>query len=293
MYDIFTQANYDEKVLCAILNSTLVALAKAFFGRYVGREGNLDTEVTDVKMMLVPNPQIALPETSKKIISAFDSMRKRKALPLVDVDSTDEENWTGELALSDRQQLDDAVLELVGIADARERKILRDELYREIRKLYRQIRVAEKKMQKFSSASAGKDKQTAHSIAEEIWTELAPPPKFFTPLDFIPAGAATETIDLPLGKAKVAAKSLWQDDGISIGDRFIELGSVERSNFVKTLSDLSVHGKIEIPASKEICEKAVEKNEKEAATLNELFYAEAAIFVADEYLQEKIVRELW
>ncbi|MDQ3180439.1 MAG: hypothetical protein M3Q33_07960, partial [Acidobacteriota bacterium] len=293
MYDIFTQKDYDEKVLCAILNSTLVALAKAFFGRYVGREGNLDTEVTDVKMMLVPNPQDASPEISKKIMSAFDSMRKRKALPLINVDSNDEENWTGELALADRQALDDAVLEMLGIADEAERRELQTELYREITKLYRQIRVAEKKMQKFRSATARKGKQTAHSIAEEIWTALVPQPEFFTPLNFVPANASTETINLPLGKAKVAAKSLLHDDGVNIGENFISLGSVERSNFVKSLADLALYGELKIPVSTEICEKAWRKYETESDKLNELFYSEAATYVADENMQEKIVRELW
>jgi hypothetical protein len=157
----------------------------------------------------------------------------------------------------------------------------------------RQIRIAEKKMQKFRSASANKGKQTAHSIAEEIWTELIPQPKPFTPLDFVPANAETETINLPLGKAKVVVKSLLHNDGVNIGENFISLGSVERSNFVKSLSDLSLHGKMEIPVSSEICAKALRMNEKEFERVNELFYSEAATFIADENMQEKIMRELW
>jgi len=220
-------------------------------------------------------------------------MRKRETKHLVDVDSTDEENWTGELALADRQQLDDAVLELVGIADGAERKNLRDELYREITKLYRQIRVAEKKMQKFRSATASKGKQTAHGIAEEIWTELISQPKSFSPLDFVPKGAETETIDMPVGKGKIAAKSLLHDDGVNIGDYFIELGSVERSVFVKTLADLSLHGAIKIPLAPEICAAAMQKNAQEFERVNELFHTEAATFTADENMQEKVVKELW
>ncbi|MCY7376845.1 MAG: hypothetical protein LH472_12870 [Pyrinomonadaceae bacterium] len=258
-----------------------------------GAEGSLQLDVYSALMMSVPNPQNASPETSKKIIVAFDSMRKRKALPLVDVDSTDEVNWTGELALADRQQLDNAVLELVGITDAAERKNLRDELYYEITKLYRQIRVAEKKMQKFRSASASKGKQTAHGIAEEIWTELAPQPKSFSPLDFVPQGAKTETIDLPIGRAKIAAKSLLHDDGVNIGEIFVSLGSVERSVFVKTLADLALHGAVKIPLAPEICAAAIRKNEKESERVNELFCTEAATFTADENMQEKIVKELW
>lgn len=293
MYDVFVPQNTDAKVLCAVLNSTFVALAKTYYGRYVGKEGYLETSVLDSKMMLVPDVSFASSEVQTKLKDAFDSMRKRKALPLIDVDSNDEENWTGELALADRQALDDAVLELLGIADKAERRELQIELYREITKLYRQIRVAEKKMQKFRSATARKGKQTAHSIADEIWTELAPRPEFFTPLTFVPANAATETINLPLGKAKVVAKSLLHNDGVNIGENFISLGSVERSNFVKSLADLALHGETDIPVSTEICEKARRKYEIESDKLNELFYSEAATYVADENMQEKIVRELW
>lgn len=212
---------------------------------------------------------------------------------MVDVDSTDEENWTGELALADRQALDDAVLELIGIDDAEERKELLAELYREITKLYRQIRVAEKIMQKFRSASARKGKQTAHSIADEIWTELFPQPTSFTPLEFVPGKTKTEKINLPLGRARVITQGLLGTSDLQVGDKFIPLGNIERSNFVKTLSDLALHGELEIPVSPDICQNALQRYEKEFGQVNDLFYSEAATFTADENLKEKVVKELW
>lgn len=293
LFDVFAAKGIQDNLLVATLNSTLIVLFKHQFGRIMGIEGNLKTEVVDAKMMVIPNPQVASKEISKKIISAFDLMRRRKALPMIDVDSTDEENWTGELALADRQALDDSVLELIGIADAEERKELRDELYREITKLYRQIRVAEKTMQKFRSASARKGKQTAHSIADEIWTELTPQPTALTPLKFVPDKTKTEKINLPLGRARVVTQGLLGTSDLQVGDKFIPLGSVERSNFVKTLSDLALYGELEIPFSPEICQNALRHYEKEFGQLNDLFYSEAATFTADENLKEKVVKELW
>jgi methylase of polypeptide subunit release factors len=292
LLSVYTSEEF-SKELCAILNSTFVALSKQFFGRIHGAEGSLQLDVYSAQMMFVPNPREATSQTRKKIVSAFDLMRKRKALPMVDVDSNDEENWTGELALADRQALDDAVLELIGIDDAEERKELRDELYREITKLYRQIRVAEKIMQKFRSASARKGKQTAHSIADEIWTELTPQPTALTPLKFVPDKTKTEKINLPLGRARVVTQGLLGTSDLQVGDKFIPLGSVERSNFVKTLSDLALHGALEIPVSPEVCQNALQYYEKEFGQLNDLFYSEAATFTADENLKEKVVKELW
>lgn len=293
LYDIWTKQSDYSKILGAVLNSTIMVLFKHQFGRTMGGDPLLKTEVSDVKMMLVPDASFASPEVEKKLVDALDSMYEREIGHLVDVDSTDEENWTGELALTDRQNLDDAVLELIGIEDASERKILRDELYREITKLYRQIRVAEKIMQKYRSQTASKGKQTAHTIAEEIWNEFGIKPESFSPLSFVPENAETETINLPQGKAKVVTQGLLGTSDVQIGNEFIELGSAERSEFVKTLSDLSFHGELEIPLSAEICQKALVKNERKFKELEKRFYEEAATFSADENMQDKIVKELW
>lgn len=294
LYDLFfVSEETDSQIICAILNSTMIALMKFVFGSQMGREGNQVTEIFDVKMMLVPKPTKIPTQLLDKILVAFNSMRKRNTLPLVNVDSTDEENWTGELALADRQALDDAVLELIGISNAEERRELRDELYREITKLYRQIRIAEKKMQKFRAQTASKGKQTAHGIADEIWTELAPKPEFFTPLSFVTNGAELETINLPLGRAKIVARTLLREDGVQIGTEFLPLGSIEKCQIVKVLSDLNLQGELQIPVSPEVCGKALKKYEKEKDKLTDLFQTEAATFTADENMRDKIVKELW
>ena len=44
-----------SKCLPAVLNSTLFALFKTYYGRYAGTEGNLKTEVVDVKLLEVPD----------------------------------------------------------------------------------------------------------------------------------------------------------------------------------------------------------------------------------------------
>src|SRR5205085_12089711 len=169
-------------LLCACLNSTIVALTKTFFGRYVGREANLDTEVLDTKMMLVPDPRHATASVRRRLESAFNSLRARKAIPLIDVDST-ATDWTGELSFSDRQRLADAVLELLGVTNKHEREQLHAELYEEITTLYRQLRAAEREMQRNRSMTARQGRATAQSIAAEIWESLDTRPAYRTPLD--------------------------------------------------------------------------------------------------------------
>ena len=56
LFDIITH-DYPPELIGGILNSSFVVLSKFLYGRPVGNEGNLKTEVIDVTMMPVPSPQ--------------------------------------------------------------------------------------------------------------------------------------------------------------------------------------------------------------------------------------------
>lgn len=293
LFDVFAPSEIPKEVLAAVLNSTVVVLSKHQFGRYMGREGNLKTEVTDVKMMLVPDPRHATASVRRKLESALESMRERRAMPMVDVDST-ETSWTGELALADRQQLDDAVLELLGISDRQERESLRAELYEEVTKLYRQLRVAEREMQRHRSANARQGRATAQSIAAEIWDSLDTPPDYRTPLDFIPPRARTETFDLPAeGRARIIRGNMFQPDSVQIGDTIIELGDPARCEFVKQLSHIGINGSVRVPTQPEHCFNALRQHQTYADETNAEFQRLAAAYTSEEPMQERIVKELW
>jgi type I restriction-modification system DNA methylase subunit len=292
LFNISTNDGINGQALCAVLNSTIVALSRYCFGRIQGGDPISETEVSDVKIMLVPDLRVVSTSVEENLIKALRSMRRRNVGHLVDVDS-DETNWTGELALEDRQQLDDAVLELIGVEDPEERLRLRDELYTEITALYRQIRVAERKMQRHRSATARAGKQTAHSIADEIWESLAPQPVWQTPFDFIPNKARGEEHHLPLGRAKIVRQHLFQPEGVQIGDTFIALGDPMRCQFVKTLADLGISGAVFVPVDPIICEKALNEYQTYKEKTNDEFMSFAAAYTAEETLQSRVVQELW
>ena len=275
-----------------MLNSTVVALTKSLYGRYVGREGSLDTEVLDAKMMLIPNTASATADVIKRLRSALSSMSKRQALPLVDVDGIGDD-WSGELALIDRQELDDAVLELMGITSSRERKQLRDELYAAITKLYREIRATEKKMQKFRSATARHGRPTPGSLADEIWESFNEKPTAKTLTDFIPAKVKTETVTLPGGKPKAIYADMFNPNSLVFGRQIITLGSPERVDYVLQLTELSVTGVIVVPIDPTLCEKALQAYRQHIDIVTDVFMNAAAGFTSDEQMQEKIVNELW
>jgi type I restriction-modification system DNA methylase subunit len=292
LFDVFTLNGIPQEVLAAVLNSTIVVLFKHQFGRYMGREGNLKTEVIDVKMMFVPDPRNITSSVRRRLGLAFDSMRKRKALPMVDVDSTEIE-WTGELALPDRQQLDDAVLELLGITNAKERVTLRHELYEEITKLYRQIRVAERKMQRYRSETARGGRVTPQSIVTEIWENLEAPFIYHTPLDFIPKGAHSEEFDLPAGRARIVKGNWFEPDSLQIGDHRLEIGDLGRCQFVKELNTIGITGSIRVPIQPATCQLALNEYKAYVEQTTNEFMRLAAAYTAEEAMQERVVRELW
>ncbi len=289
---VFTQDS-TAKMLCALLNSTVVAFFKQFFARMHGREASLQLDVYSAQMMLVPNPENASAKIKRKIGSALESMLKRDSLALIDVDSTSVD-WTGELGFSDRQQLDDAVLELLGVSNKKERESLRAELYEEVTKLYRQLRVAEREMQRHRSANARQGRATAQSIAAEIWDSLDTPPDYRTPLDFIPPRARTQTFALPAeGRTRIIRGNMFQPDSVQIGDTIIELGDPARCEFVKQLSHIGINGSVRVPTQPEHCFNALQQHQSYADETNAEFQRLAAAYTSEEQMQERIVKELW
>jgi hypothetical protein len=146
----------EARSLVPILNSTLVGLSKAFYGRYAGTEGNLKTEIVDVFMLEIPDPRKANRNVLEKLESAFAEMQEREVTellesPLRECTTTEEvlkaENlpleMPEELEREDRRRLDDAVFELLGVSDAKRRRKLVDSLYREMTLHTRAIRVVE------------------------------------------------------------------------------------------------------------------------------------------------------
>jgi len=290
LYDIWAAPGVDPASLCAVLNSTLVALSKHQFGRMMGGDPMLKTEVVDVKMMLVPDPRLASQSVRDRLVAALDSMRRREIGHLVAVDAESEEP-SGDLAMRDRQELDDAVLELLGIADPTERAALRAELYSEITRIYRAIRTAEKRMQGFRSQVARRGRVTPRSLAAEIWESLEDKPELRTLQDFAAEDDAG-VIELPEGKSS-AVNDLWNHNCLHIAGQHIPLGHAERVTFAKALADSGVHGPVCIPFDPAACKRALQDYEDYRVVVEDQLIALAGELTSDDQMQERIARELW
>jgi len=183
----------EQSVLVAILNSTLVALFKTFYGRFAGTEGNLKTEVVDVNLIEVPDPRAVPAPAAKRLARAFRSMSQRDTGRLVEASLVNCHSYPQalkiaqggmalpeELRQTDRRDLDDAVFEILGVKSSAERKSLVDRLYSETAMHFSDIRVTE--IQKMEDRAKGGRRQFSPTeLAADAWDALDLP-------DLVPLG---------------------------------------------------------------------------------------------------------
>ena len=186
LYDLHPTGGLEADELAGILNSSWSVLAKFQFGRPVGNEGNLKTEVVDVKIMPVADPRNSSPQTRKKVADAFLKLAKRPALQFLSerrmrtmtygkggrnaelADLSD----VGELDMSDRHELDDAVLEMLGVRGIREREEWLRRLYEYLHRHFELVRQKEEKAIVNKNTSARRGARTATELAAKIVAEL-------------------------------------------------------------------------------------------------------------------------
>jgi methylase of polypeptide subunit release factors len=281
LFDIFQPEGVLTKLLAGVLNSTVVALSKIQFGRSNLGEATLKTEVIDVRAMIVPDVRQGTNEMRERIASALDAFKKRLSMHLIE-----------ELPLPDRKELDEAVFELLGIADKSERQTLMSEMYTELTRFYREGRELDVRAQANRRTTARRDKASPHTIAEEIWEEFDKAGIRVFPADFIPDGEATETVALPAGKPKVL-DDLFHNGAVQINGSVLTLGSKARAQFAAKIVELGHYGPAPIPKADKACEKALESYRTYEAQIESTFKELAEERSADPEVQSRIVRELW
>ena len=258
-------------ILPAVLNSTLLALFKTYYGRYAGTEGNLKTEVVDVKLLQVPTVVGVRKETADRILAAFAAMQTRKAghlveAPFMDCHTVEQVKALAqqpvglcqELRQADRRALDDAVLEMIGVGDAQERNRILDELYLATAAHYRQIRVMEVQKQ-VQRAGGGLRRLTAGDIAAGIWDSLAPDEQGPALLEWLQSRkGGRQAVDIPDGKATaLGANHMFCREGVDFAQgktvHHEAYAGPEQAVLVAMLANLEVRGEVEVPAVEAAC----------------------------------------
>jgi len=186
LYDLFPAEGVNGKALAAVLNSSLVILSKHQFGRPVGVEGNLKTEVVDVSMMLVPDLRAASAKVLQGLAAAMDSLALRDPLQLLserrlrrmafekagkkaELEQLSDEC---ELDMPDRRALDHAVLEMLGIKTRKERDDAINLLYEYLREFFEETRCKEEQAIDNKNVTKRKGAISPQDLAMQIAGEL-------------------------------------------------------------------------------------------------------------------------
>jgi hypothetical protein len=296
----------EEKLLAAVLNSTLIALWRCLYGRALGREGAADVMVVDALMMPTPDPNRAGDRLRERLESALDRISERQLGPFLETAFADcgkpsdaaalegsEVVLPPELTSADRVKLDDAVLELIGVNSARERVRLRERLYRETALYYRRIRIIE--LQAIVNRKLAKKGRiaTPAEVAQEIHESLDPNTMRQFPQGFLPAGSELDTVELPDGKARLLSGSdMFHPNSLVVGKQRIDLRDRAQAELAKLHYDLHRIGTVKLPASEDACRRMIADWEGYSSHMQSIFKFEASARTADEDRQEAIVSEL-
>lgn len=291
LYAIKANEGVDAKVLGALLNSTFIAWLKEIYGRVLGREGNTDTMVFEVKQMLVPDTSNLSDDTCHRLCRALDRLMRRRTLPFFPMGD--------ELEQADRVELDNAVFEALGVISPEEQNEWRERLYEQVRLLHKQKRELEEEAQ-VNRVKAARTKRTAsaRTLAKEIWRELDSIDFRRFPSDFVPPNTPTKAHQLPEGEVQVG-REMFTGAGalgvgyIMIGDELREVGSLCKAEFVRAWQEAGNHGTVQIPVDDNACQAALDNYHRYRAATQDTFFQWASSRTADERLQHQIVALLW
>ena len=298
------------QLLPAVLNSTFVGIIKHFYGRYAGSEGTLDTEVIDCVLLDVPDPRAATSETTNLLMSALNAMCEREVTHLVDdamLNCHSVKNMRDllrnppdlppELLQEDRRELDDSVLQLLGVSNKQERQSLLDELYAETTAYYRYQRTQDIQAM-VNRASQQRSRMTPHDLAASIWDSLDPSERDSPLADWIATQhKPVQQVEIPEGRAQLlGASDMFHPNDVIFKSaktsKQVSFANPEQAALVAALALHGITGKLRVPQNSESCIACAREIEDRLRKSHECFELLAASRTGNETLQRKVLEVL-
>jgi type I restriction-modification system DNA methylase subunit len=311
LYDLhpLTESPLAVKGLMPILNSTVVALFKTFYGRYAGTEGNLKTEIVDVMLVEIPDPRNLTEPLLNKMHGALDSMQKREVTHLVEeaflkCHTAGEVREAAKLPLglpvelkqTDRRQLDDAVFELLGVKDAAARATLIDRLYREVSFHFRSVRIVE--VQKMEQRRHGSGRSVSQmELALDAWNELEP--EWQQPLSawLDDQTGKAKTLNFPDGEVRLpAAENFFESTTVYFGKKpaVSHVGaSRAEAELVYAIAHEGLRGPVSLPATEKSCRELARILQRRFTTAKTKFEELAQQRAGSDKLREQVIDLLY
>jgi type I restriction-modification system DNA methylase subunit len=313
LFDLHVAEGVDQEVLAGILNSSWTVFSKFQYGRPVGNEGNLKTEVIDVNLMLVADPRAGTPKARQRVSAAFRAMQDRTQLRFLSEQDFQETAYRNrgqqdqlsrlstdsELTQADRRELDDAVLEMLGVTRKEERKEKVDALYVYLKQFFIQTRRKEE-LANANKKKAGSGKRvTPQSLALEIFQELREhhPALLRGYEQLLDLSKDFLTVDLMQKGSPSLAADAFVPNGIMFWQGKRRVGSVatEHPAQQQLVYHLAMSGRrllTRVPMSVEGCEAVLRQHRQLLSNRNSTIQALAAERTTDPKLQQATLDKL-
>ena len=316
MYEVYPPSDLDDPLLWGgILNSTWVLLSALQYGRPVGNEGNWSTMVADVNMMLVPDPTIASTDKLNKIIQSFSKMKERKALQFLSERRLRTMAYTSagkakeldglsdltELDMSDRRELDDAILEMTGVDSPQLRQQLIDALYAYLRDFFEAIRQKEQKAIINKNTAKRRERVRPADIAAQILKDISGnDPDLLRQYDshFLDKSQPFDTYDLPsMGEARpysdmLVAHAVEFIKGAKTQIALISTITQSQAQLITLLANAGTRGLVRVPHDEAECSRTLGEYREFIEHRDTRFRELVQERTADEDIQEKTLSAL-
>lgn len=311
LYDITPNEGVDADILGGILNSSWAVLAKFQYGRPVGNEANLKTEVVDVTMMPVADPRTAPRNLQLNVAEAFYALKGREAHQFLSEqrmrqmaftkDGRESELSTlrasSELDMPDRRKLDSAVLEMIGVKDEQDREALISRLYDHLAEFFERARQKEEKAIGNKNKSRRRSTISAQQIAVQILSAMKEKAgRFLLPYSaYVDLERPFSTFDLPHeGEAEVHQDMFAAEGSVRFMKGRKQRGLVVTKNpkqaeLVAFLATHGVRGVVRIPLEPTECDVVMGQYGKALEGRNSLMRALIEERTADLVLQEAVL----
>lgn len=300
----------ETRALLAILNSTIVALFKHFYGRYAGSEGTLKTEVVDAYTIELPSPVGIGMELTQRLSGALNNMQNRSVTHLVEQPFLDchtesemrilQEQPLGlpiELQKQDRRELDLAVFELLGVTDARKRERLVDRLYAETSLYHRMQRIQDIQSSINRTKLKGIKGAGQLELALDAWDHLEPEWQKPLPQWLQENAFAAKTVELPEGEVRLPApENFLEANTLFLGKkpgRAHECASRPEAELLYQIAYEGVRGPVSIPRGEAQARKLLNEMEHRLVEGRRKMIALAEERAGTDKLREQVVETLY
>jgi hypothetical protein len=295
-----------EPALLAILNSTLVALAKHFYGRYAGSEGTLDTEVMDVLMIEIPSPKLCTAELCVRLAASIKEINQRETTHLVEQPFLQcntiaemtilQETPLGlpvELQRQDRRELDLLIFELLGVDSSKRRNELVDRLYAETSLYHREQRVQDIQSTINRAKTKGHESVSQLELALDAWQALEP--EWQNPLSawLEENTPRAKIVSLPEGAVRLPeAGNFFEATTIYFGQKpavSYVCASRPEAELLHAIATQGLRGPVSVPTTEKDCVRLATALENRLADARSRFEKLAAARAGTDELRERVV----